>query len=1149
MKKPLRIAAVAAALAGGASAETWYWHPTHQETRTNVRYNQSSFGPFYWWIDENNWTNAVGQTGFPKLGDTVVVEDTAQTPYGVCGPLQEDSVYPDACATNAIESLTIVNNNSVSQGNIALQAGGGGLTYLGTVNGYTALGLVLVGDGEVPVDIRNDVNYLLQMRMVVSPANAKAVLVKKGAGRLVSFYQHNNCPYTIPVNRIQQGTLTPNTYSQVANGIEFWFDGNDESQRLELGYVGAKLYTNNLPIANGLLGEMNGVDNTAHGVTADYDNYLHFTGTPKANPMTFTGSFYKMAGLRWAPSDGAVFEISKSTSTTRGRLLVDAGTVRLADGASFTSLSKVEVADGATLEIGEGCSVRCSAATLRGTDLAIGTYAAAATPGLSGAGTLVVSSRAEMSPDQLVLDVPSGTKTLAEALADYNTANGTDYAVADLNGGSLKAYDLIKTGAGTLAMDQKIDSYTGDISIEGGIISCTNRYALGAESGVTYVRTNATLYCAPPAKSLGINANRTVHIVGTGADGKGALRSIDAFFNYGEPNIFCANLILDGDAAVTAGRWHFIANAVTLNGHTLTNRYPGGDGDRARFLPTVNDAGKIVMDGTSWRTAGLTLADATPGNEVVFKNGGGFRFWYSEIKGAGRDTWLFTFAAGSTTLHGDDNNNVTHENNNNVLWNPIHLDGTVSQTSQGNTWRSRIKMRGVLSGGGQYNVDHVNEPDELHLFNPANTFSGKVYVNRGIVYVYEPGTLPAAATLDINSTRTLVPGSKDAQPYPPPYHGAAFMSPGRQTLGSLLLRGSQPARVQGGIGAFATVTKSDANTAEYYTGLGAKVLDVAAGTVKLPRGPAPGLWEGTNMYANATAVQSAFATSVVHTNLVMRGPHSANALYGVNYTTAGDKKLITYTGYVWNRTGADATWTFASSVNGPVKVLIDGEEVIATTAGALQKAQKTLSPGPHTFEYRAYNNSPRATGWAAKCGFMYDAQGRNESTTNNYAWCVDPGDGSLFTRSLDAADLPLFEEMKFAQGATLDVNGNAYTAAAVSGWPTVLSSATDASAAPSLVITNKFIVNGDTVAANRKMTVDMPLSFGETGGVLATNLEGLAHGVYTIASTTAASGIASSGAPLNTRLKTDSKRWLVRVSEDGKSLELFYAPGTILSFR
>lgn len=70
-----------------------------------------------------------------------------------------------------------------------------------------------------------------------------------------------------------------------------------------------------------------------------------------AKSQRYNGHFYGAAGLVWDPSDAeAEFVFSNVVHDTTGELVVSNGIVRLFDGASFTALSKLTVASGATLK-------------------------------------------------------------------------------------------------------------------------------------------------------------------------------------------------------------------------------------------------------------------------------------------------------------------------------------------------------------------------------------------------------------------------------------------------------------------------------------------------------------------------------------------------------------------------------------------------------------------------------------------------------------------------------------------------------------------------------------------------------------------------------------------------------------------------------
>ena len=96
----------------------------------------------------------------------------------------------------------------------------------------------------------------------------------------------------------------------------------------------------------------------------------------------------------------------------------------------------------------------------------------------------------------------------------------------------------------------------------------------------------------------------------------------------------------------------------------------------------------------------------------------------------------------------------------------------------------------------------------------------------------------------------------------------------------------------------------------------------------------------------------------------------------------------------------------------------------------------TLTAGPHRFEYRTHTGGACVSNnWDKSLGFGVDPLARGPSDdTNNFYTVVDPGDGSIFSRSIDEADLPHFDEMRLAPGTTLDVNGNGRTDVVSGNW-------------------------------------------------------------------------------------------------------------------
>ena len=315
-------------------------------------------------------------------------------------------------------------------------------------------------------------------------------LVKKGLGTLVSYYQVGNRAYEIPLNKIQQGRLDVTTSKTLTN-VEFRFDGNDPSARLSWGYGGAKIQ---FSLGTGCAITESGVENTEHGVVCPYNQQIQFTGTPAYESQTFSGTFYGGAGLFWNPKPNYKFVCSTAVSATTGSVSVVNGTVKLTNGASFTSLSLLSVGatgvleidsgsganfhaealdllSGGKLKLGEGVVVTVGAATLDTLPLLAGTYAATAGEGVEAASWIEGDGRVVIQTGNISAATWTGEGVDNGVALDGNwspatpnLADGTTFAIfaeggssANLNrdarfaGLSLKGgFDF--TGSGTLSI-------------------------------------------------------------------------------------------------------------------------------------------------------------------------------------------------------------------------------------------------------------------------------------------------------------------------------------------------------------------------------------------------------------------------------------------------------------------------------------------------------------------------------------------------------------------------------------------------------------------------------------------------------------------------------------------------------------------------
>jgi len=479
-----------AACAGTVSAETWSWTASAK-------------------VDWSNqyWTNTVGEAGVPTLGDTAILGQ---------GPAKVEiaNVCNGGAASKALHEIRFTGPKIVTgnQGSYMLLGGGNGLRWemknSGTQNHWC--GITLIGSGEVPVFVAEGSGFACQKAFGTGKTTGylgtDGQLLKQGKGILVAFNQAGDSRvYSIPVTRIQAGTLditTPNVQQNIVIG----FDGNDGSQRLQ--YCFGNTYAYDLTLKNGGIFETNGVNNTTHGITSARDYQLAFTGTPKFNPMVFSGQFYTMAGLRWAPSSADyTFVCSNAVSSTKGSVKVEKGTVKLVTGASFTSLGLLSVSAGATfrvdsgagaafhadslvlgnetatVSVGSGVTLTMTAASLSGTALSPATYTA------DGAGGTKAAAWVKGEGSVVVQTGPAAGGTWTGAGSDTSVltaANWDSGETPDLESGKYLATFASGGAAASLpaAMQAKFDGLVLD-SAPGGQFAFTAGDGASAEVGAS----------------------------------------------------------------------------------------------------------------------------------------------------------------------------------------------------------------------------------------------------------------------------------------------------------------------------------------------------------------------------------------------------------------------------------------------------------------------------------------------------------------------------------------------------------------------------------------------------------------------------------------------------------------------------------------
>jgi len=563
MKKRILLVCACAFAGSGVYATTWDWSPTVKDASNNYQWNSASN-----WVDDADGTTR----GFPQYGDTALIgTKSSSTMYNVC----------NSDVTYALYEVRFTQGVCMNQGNAVLLAGGNGIQYLGA-SGYTGnwMGAYLVGVGEVPFNVSNNVDFALQMRFVkktnTQNPTANPILVKEGKGRFICFNQGVSMEYDIPLALIRKGILNFTNY-RLLTGCSFAFDGNDESQRLELCYTAN--YKNDINLQNGALFETNGVANTAHGVTSAYNKQIVFTGSPLMNPMVFSGTWYGGAGLKWNPSAASyVFVCSNAVSATTGRVDVASGIVKLVTGASFTALESLSVSTGAEFRVetdsgsgffakaltlggntakmyaADGVALTFASGTLNGNPLKQGTYTADGTNStrtaawLTGGGSVTVQT----GPSDSAAWVGGGSDT-----SIYTAANWAD-GQPDFESGELFA-TFATSGTSALLSVTNVPPIFAGVTLQNGFTFEAASGASPAQLGSTGMTiadaSSATAYTMgwplelTAGQTWSVGANDTLNLTAP-LSGTGALTIKNGgTINFGTTTDYAAALTLAGGTA------------------------------------------------------------------------------------------------------------------------------------------------------------------------------------------------------------------------------------------------------------------------------------------------------------------------------------------------------------------------------------------------------------------------------------------------------------------------------------------------------------------------------------------------------------------------------------------------------------------------
>ena len=798
---------------------------------------------------------------------------------------------------------------------------------------------------------------------------------------------------------------------------------------------------------------------------------------------------------------------------------------------------------------------------------------------MKGRGLVLMAMATLLSLDARPGTVYSEEGTTLVATVDAAETNEFDSTYADaLNANTYTAFE--KHGDGGLFMPNDLSGYMGTVTVRAGSLGYRKSTSLGslaAGNGDVEVIAGATLFI-PNDSGLANTVSplgKSFRLAGLGVNGAGAvdIRSEQQYCPMG------TNITLTADARVRNRTQYFWGNGwssathrcrLDMGGYTL-RLYSEGSSPVFKMVDVVNpghieeeneglDIGESNLGGSAANE--FRLVNTSSNKKMVLQSSSDYQRPWTLVAGYGM---------GIRTL------SPSYD----AIYNPYP-----GITTNYNTWNGPVVLRGAkqfnvqsstTSHGGIAFLGKVTGAAPLRHADGA-TFSAPVTTG---VRLWNPGAIGNPSVVKLEEGEVAFDNLCDDFGALPDLNANCGLG---TWVGHVSLMYTNEVRF--GRGEWKSVTKTGDERLWWYSGTGAKELNIAGGFLKLPRrAKIAGLYSAqTNSYDSGdikrlftSGSQGAGWCRQRDLEPGVRAPNCEthaynNYNYKLNPSKSGDAQWSTviYSGYVWNNSPTNETWGFAGgggrcyrlTVGDTVVYDIDRSNGNNVDASVLGHGTAVLKPGPNFFElanYRVYKQDGKVTynaNWKnAIFNFGYNPSGLDTGVQSDYRRMEDPGDGSLFTFCLPGEEIvyprhagethtstqPDFAHITFADGTGLDLEGvTNYVAASFTGWPIVTN-------ATCFAVTNTWTIPAaDLVAGTRRMVSDGRIDLSQAtirfdnAALLPAHDESF-HEVCV-----AAGGI--TGVP---RVATGVKaRWGARIAGGGCTLELFRVPaGMHVSFR
>lgn len=644
---------------------------------------------------------------------------------------------------------------------------------------------------------------------------------------------------------------------------------------------------------------------------------------------------------------------------------------------------------------------------------------------------------------------------------------------------------LVKRGAGEV-VPGSLDGFGGDIVLENGIWQVSALNSLGTSSvGSVRVKSGATLKVnCKTAKTV---AGKKIYLEGNGYGGNGAIWAVSTAWN----TFDACKFYLTGDTYVNQAARLDYYNSFDTCGYDLRFYGPSSSAVGGSYFTNSTDrASTVVVDRNQIIVAqgNGNHYRGSSDSRLCMTNGANY-----SINWTVNHDWTIELQDGAKILPQKLYPNTNTSNGHFAGPGPIVFSGSVtlgSGAANKSTGPSNetVTISSPMRGTGTINVD----PGWLNLKSTDNTYAGTINVKgrsdvaRAGIRVYDGAEYSAEKTVLENADFEYQSGQGLDL-------GALEVSGARSTL-------TGPCAFENPVTVL-SLTKSGDGSLSLAGNMSVAKADIRAGSILLPNryyGHA-GLMEGTYVDPNVGG-QAIWCGSgdkieekVGNDNWTYSPAGAVKVLNGYKSVVIDGKKhatAVVYKGYLWNRNPTNETWQFALHMTYRMMMRLNSSWTPWTNSGDSGTCVWTTTVKPGANPILIYSLSANWNSDQKPSTTRFDGLGlsycRNPTDKENpdpteFVKLEDGGTGFLLTvddedTTVGADMLPQIAEASFGTGVGLDLGGNDFTLADMTGSPSVANAGT-------FTIQGDWNLTEEAVAANAPLAVDGILSFGD-GSVL-----------------------------------------------------------------